>query len=136
VTAGEFENCLKIKFTITPSDQDDETDKKAKLNLLNSGTKEMWYAPGVGLVRLKIQQGDGLMADIQLDDYAMAEPSMDYLPLSVGNRWSYKAVGIEEEYIQDDIYEVLSRYNDMYYIAHHEVAYYNGGNEDYDKLPR
>jgi len=134
VPAEEFNNCLKVKYTITPSNLDYISNRKARLNLLNSGTKEMWYAPGVGLVRLKIHQGDGLETDIHLDSYTIAELSKDYLPLSVGNKWGYKVVNIEDEYVQNDILELLSKDNDKVFIAHQELAYYNGSNEEYEKL--
>ena len=135
VIAGKFENCLKIRSVTKPSDDDDGSEHNKKLNQLFSGTKQIWFAPGVGPVKLIFDTGDGVHIHIELAEYEIKESQKsDYFPLSVGNKWTYRWCGIDERYVNKCYYEVAGNNGNIYYLDHYAYAYFSGSKEEYDSL--
>jgi len=54
-----------------------------------AGAKQVWYARGVGLVKLVYQHRNGFTTEVELLGHDIVEPSQDWLPLAIGNRWRY-----------------------------------------------
>jgi RNA polymerase sigma-70 factor, ECF subfamily len=87
VPAGTFSDCLLTAQVTKESERPDDAPEGARqLNrLANCGTRRAWYAPGVGLVQLHVETGEGTQALLQLQEYAAPDGGDAYLPLAVGN---------------------------------------------------
>lgn len=134
VTAGKFENCLKIAIDIVPSPDDEGTERSKELNLIFCGTKQIWYAPGVGPIKFIFDRADGVHLDMELSEYHIEDGNSDYFPLEVGNKWLYRWCGIDERYVTKCSYEVGYQDGNKYYLDHYAYAYFNGSQEEYDAL--
>ena len=87
VSAGAFSDCLKHKTVFTDADV---KDTKAELrNALLNGTRYLWFAEGVGLVKLRYEHSNGVITEAELLEYEIPE-EQEYLPLQIGNTWTYK----------------------------------------------
>ena len=88
VSAGAFSDCLKHKTVFTDADV---KDTKAELrNALLNGTRYLWFAEGVGLVKLRYEHSNGVVTEAELLEYKIACEDQEYLPLQIGNVWTYK----------------------------------------------
>ena len=123
--AGSFDNCLLTEQVTTASDlPDDADDKKKDLNRRHRcGTRRAWFARGVGLVQLHVERGDGLAAVIQLQDFNVAGRPRTYLPLALGNSWTYGWADAPADFIAKDIYRVDARKGPLWHLAHHSYIY-------------
>ena len=93
VPAGKFSHCWKIKsVTVQTSTEAGDENERRERNKGNCGTRERWYAPGVGLVRYRAEHEDGLKATVELAAYSIQEDKESHFPLAVGNWWEYKLV--------------------------------------------
>jgi RNA polymerase sigma-70 factor (ECF subfamily) len=116
VPAGTFENCLLIEQVTTEGDRAPGAgDRQADLASL-CGTRAAWYAPGVGLVQLRLRNMDGAEACAQLAEYALQEPGSAYLPLAVGNRWTYTWPSLPERCAGRERYEITARNGSDWYL--------------------
>jgi len=84
VLAGKFDNCIEhiTTFTGMTGGSDEET---AFLN----GTRHLWFARGVGLVMMQYEHSDGTTTRAILMEYYAPVWSEDFLPLKIGNSWTY-----------------------------------------------
>ncbi len=89
----------------------------------NAGTRRTWFAPGVGIVQLIAHNNFGDEAVIQLTGYEITEQSSDYLPLAIGNSWTYGWANIPEEYTAKDVYRVAANKGDLWYLENYGYAY-------------
>ncbi len=88
VSAGTFSDCLKHKTVFTDADV---KDTKAELrNALLNGTRYLWFAEGVGLVKLRYEHSNGVVTEAELLEYKTPVEDPEYLPLQIGNVWTYK----------------------------------------------
>ena len=88
VSAGRFSDCLKHKTVFTNADV---KDTKAELrNALLNGTRYLWFAEGVGLVKLRYEHSNGVVTEAELLEYKTPVEDREYLPLQIGNLWTYK----------------------------------------------
>ncbi|MDH7601089.1 MAG: sigma-70 family RNA polymerase sigma factor [Armatimonadota bacterium] len=53
-------------------------------------TRKLWFAPGVGIVRIAYQAAGETEDNSELVDFHLEVPSEDYLPLAVGNWWKWR----------------------------------------------
>ena len=134
VVAGEFSDCLKLKTVITPSPDDDGPERKRELNRIYCGTKQAWFAPGVGPVKIIFDREDGVHVDMELAEYYVEDGGDDYFPLSIGNRWIYHSHCAHEGYITKDCCEIAARSGDVYYIDNYAYVYFSGSNNEYEAL--
>ena len=118
IPAGEFSKCALIETTISASDEDRKLGPELeRVRGYYAGVKKRWFAPGVGLVRLLYQHKNGYATDIQLVKYEIAEPSEDYFPLALDNRWRYKWVDQKSETVFEDSLRVASHKEGRWRIA-------------------
>jgi len=129
VPAGTFSGCLKLRLEITENPEDPEPKE---LNRINCGVKQVWFAPGVGLVRFAFDRADGVPVRVELANYRVADGGNDYLPLAVGNRWEYQPAGVDSAYVSKNVHEVRARVEDVFYVGNYAYAYYTGS--DFDSL--
>ncbi|RKU17403.1 hypothetical protein C6503_10935, partial [Candidatus Poribacteria bacterium] len=88
VSAGVFSDCLKHKTVFTDADV---KDTKAELrNALLNGTRYLWFAEGIGLVKLRYEHSNGVVTEAELLEYKTPVEDPEYLPLQIGNVWTYK----------------------------------------------
>ena len=88
VSAGTFPDCLKHKTVFTNADvKDTKTELR---NALLNGTRYLWFAEGVGLVKLRYEHSNGVVTEAELLEYKIPVEDQEYLPLQIGNVWTYK----------------------------------------------
>ena len=94
VKAGDFPRCLKQKTVVTDNDSYHNTELETALI---NGTRYLWFAQGVGIVKIRYEHSNGIVTEAELIDYKIVDKSEDYLPLTTGTTWSYMW--------QDDFYK-------------------------------
>jgi len=82
--AGTFEDALKHTTTIAAAKAGSEA-----ANAFANGTRTLWLAQGVGIVRMRYEHANGKVTEAMLLSYKVPGASDDYLPLDIGNRWTY-----------------------------------------------
>ena len=88
IAAGTFPDCLKHKTVFTDADVQ---DTKAELrNSLVNGTRYLWFAKGVGIVKMRYEHANGVITEAELLEYDVPVKGEAYLPLQVDNAWTYK----------------------------------------------
>jgi len=110
--AGIFEDCLKVKTTITGVTKEYELS-----DAFIRGTRTMYFAPGVGLVKLEYQHETGHHTEIVLVDYAVQNDT-GYFPHAVDNTWTYRW---EDGYFAEkepftEVWTVKAQEEDVYII--------------------
>ena len=83
--AGNFFKCLKHKTVFT-----DAKAGSALKNSLVNGTRYLWFAKGVGIVKMRYEHANGIITEAELLEYKVPESTTDYFPLQMGNAWTYK----------------------------------------------
>ena len=82
---GTFPECLKHRTIFTNA----ETDSQLKNDLVD-GTRYMWFAKGIGLVKMRFEHTNGIVTEAELLEYKIPLLTTAYFPLLVGNAWTYK----------------------------------------------
>ena len=85
VSAGFFPECLRHKTVFT----DVEADTPLKSALAN-GTRYLWFAKGVGIVKMRFEHTNGTVTEAELLEYEVPADATAYFPLQIGNAWTYK----------------------------------------------
>ena len=88
IAAGTFSDCLKHKTVFTDADVQD-TNAELRNTLVN-GTRYLWFAKGVGIVKMRYEHANGVITEAELLEYDVPVKSKAYLPLKVNNAWTYK----------------------------------------------
>ena len=81
--AGTFPEALKHKTVLTDAHADSQT-----ASAFVNGTRYLWFAKGVGLVRMRYEHANAVITEAVLLSYRVSAND-DYLPLQEGNRWTY-----------------------------------------------
>ena len=68
------------------SDADEDTLQRIAMT---NGTRYIWYAKGVGIVKMRYVHSNGVITDAELSEYEVPEKNSDYLPLNLGTTWTY-----------------------------------------------
>ena len=103
VPAGSFEGCLVVESTIATSREKQEYGQKERERARGyfGGRRRVWFAPGVGLVRLRYAHANGLVTDVRLAEYSVKRSGKQWFPYAPGNTWRYEwsdpATGIRFE---------------------------------------
>ena len=88
VAAGVFPACIKHKTVFTNADVDDP-DAESKNAFIN-GTRYLWFAEGVGLLKMRYEHANGVVTEAKLLEYKIPDASQEYLPVQVGTEWTYR----------------------------------------------
>jgi RNA polymerase sigma-70 factor (ECF subfamily) len=125
VPAGDFAECLLTEITTQGNEQPDTSSELNTMldRMLLIGTRRAWYAPGVGLVQLHVRIGDDTEALIQLREYHIEEGSDDYLPLAIGNSWTYGWANVPPEYVNKEYYRVMANEGEKWYLEEYGYVY-------------
>ncbi len=88
VSAGTFPSCLKHKTVFTDADvkEPDAEQGNAYLN----GTRYLWFAKGVGLVKMRYEHSNGVVTEAELLQYKIPVQEQEYLPSQIGTQWTYR----------------------------------------------
>ena len=116
--AGTFEQCLEMK-TVFERKGEDPSEIYQKLNVQNSGTRRVWFAPGVGVIKLIYQHGDGVETEAQLMDYEGLKSTNDYFPLQVDARWHYRVKNTYSDQAVRDTWWITVQNDNTFYYGHY-----------------
>ena len=87
-SAGTFPSCLKHKTVFTDADV---TGPNAELGTAYvKGTRYLWFTKGIGLVKMRYEHSNGIITEAELLEYEVPIEEPEYLPLQIGNMWTYK----------------------------------------------
>ncbi len=114
VSVGVFPTCLKHKSVIidtpphlqnnllmTTNGKPYEQDSKRESPFVN-GTRYLWFAEGVGVVRMRYEHANGRTTEAELFEYRVPNKTEEYLPLQIGSTYIYKyhSVSLNETVIE------------------------------------
>ena len=88
ISAGIFSSCLKHKTVFTDADVED-ADAELQ-NAYVNGTRYLWFAKGVGLVKMRYEHSNGIVTEAELLKYEIPINEQEYLPAQVGTQWTYR----------------------------------------------
>ena len=62
----------------------------------------LWFAEGVGLVKMRYEHANGLTTEAELFEYRVPSKTEEYLPLQIGSMYMYKyhSVSLDETVIE------------------------------------
>ena len=125
VLAGAFTDCLVVEETTIEDGEPPAHLSRALVNGLRAyvfGTRRYWFARGVGLVRYETDCGDGFGSAAELASYNATESSTDYLPLAIGNSWTYTWVDAPEGRTAKEHYRVAANEGENWYLANYRCV--------------
>jgi len=113
-----FTDCLKLKTVITGEAEEEkyQTEEGMKKVHFLCGERTMWFAKGVGLVKLHYAHADGAETEIELLDFSLAKREDEYFPLSVGNQWTYCWTNSYRKHWNQEICTVSAKDGDCYLV--------------------
>lgn len=93
ISHNSFKNCLKLKSIFTGAKTDRNTSDEAlhRISIIN-GTRYLWFAKGVGIVKMRYEHSNGVVTEAELKDYNIPGESHNYFPLNIGTTWTYRWV--------------------------------------------
>lgn len=124
IPAGTFTNCRLIRMETQDTEETkSEEEKILMMNQLMLGVREVWYAPGVGMVKCRIETGRSSYTCV-LREYNIQQETKDYLPLSIGNRWVYGREDLDAKaFVSENGLQVRARdEKDIYYLSHYSFT--------------
>ena len=83
-----FPSCLKHKTVFTDADVAGTNAELGKAYL--NGTRYLWFAEDVGLVKMRYEHSNGIVTHAELLEYEIPIEAQEYLPSQIGNIWTYK----------------------------------------------
>lgn len=114
VPAGVFPTCLKHKSVLTDIDSPSQnnliivTNEKRyessdrEMSPFVNGTRYLWFAKGVGLVKTRYEHSNGITTEIELMEYRIPSATEEYLSLQTGSTYTYKS---RSSYLNETIIE-------------------------------
>lgn len=119
--AGVFHDCLELLTRLERTGHD-PNESYRRLNQRNSGVRTALFAPGVGILRLNVEHGDGTSSHAQLTACTVPEGAEGYLPLVPGAAWDYAVTNSTSDLTVRDHYRVVDRRGSAAYLAQHAFA--------------
>lgn len=87
---GKFQECLKQKTEFHGATTDSEADEDTLQQIaMVNGTRYIWYAKGVGIVKVRYEHSNGVITEAEIAKYVIPKESNAYFPLDVGTTWTY-----------------------------------------------
>ena len=114
VSAGTFPTCLKHKSILITTPPHFQNNLLATSNgkpykrgskensLFVNGTRYLWFAEGIGLVKMRYEHANGLTTEAELMEYRVPGNAEEYHPLQIGSTYTYKyySVFLDETVIE------------------------------------
>ena len=110
VSAGAFSSCLKHKTVFTNADAED-ADAELR-NAFVNGTRYLWFAKGVGLVKMCYEHSNGIVTEAELLEYEMPVEAQEYLPLQIGAQWTYRWQNISRDEATIEEWRVIRNFSE------------------------
>lgn len=120
--AGTFTGCYHIRIHVTQN-TDAENKRVDKLNKLVRGTRDVYYAPGVGLVKMSLETKNHHLADLLLTRYNITQKTTDLLPLDIGNTWAYTWKNSADDMFNEQVFQVCDQKQDIVYLSRYHLYY-------------
>lgn len=122
VPAGTFRGCRHLRMETMDPEPEEATPPQARsTNRFQIGTREAWYARGVGLVRVRIdtERTRDEPVVFVLQEVDVKEPGEEWMPLALADRWVYVREGkLSEGYRGAHALEVRYADDRTYYLSH------------------
>ena len=102
VSAGVFPTCLKHKSVLIDTPPCSENNLLATSNGKRyergtkkespfvNGTRYLWFAKGIGIVKTRYEHANGLTTEAELMEYKVPGETEEYHPLRIGSTYTYK----------------------------------------------
>ena len=110
VSAGAFSSCLKHKTVFTDADAED--DDAELRNAFVNGTRYLWFAKGVGLVKMRYEHSNGIVTEAELLEYEMPVDAQEYLPVQIGTQWTYRWQNISRDEATVEEWRVIRNFSE------------------------
>ena len=110
VSAGAFSSCLKHKTVFTGADAED-TDAELR-NAFVNGTRYLWFAEGVGLVKLQYEHSNGVVTEAELLEYEVPIKAQECLPVQIGAQWTYRWQNISRDETTIEAWRVIRNFSE------------------------
>ncbi|MFA6107928.1 MAG: sigma-70 family RNA polymerase sigma factor [Candidatus Latescibacterota bacterium] len=119
VAAGQFARCALIETVVCVSTEPRPMDPEqlAQARGYLAGTKHAWFAPGIGLVRLRYAHHSGQITEVELTHLQMAGGDGGYLGLALGNRWGYRWTDAATGTVFEDRLRVAAHRTGQWHLA-------------------
>ena len=88
ISSGSFTSCLKHKTVFTDADVEDPDAEDG--NAYINGTRYLWFAKGVGLVKMRYEHSNGVITEAELFKYEIPVADEAYFPTQIGTQWTYR----------------------------------------------
>ena len=88
ISAGSFLSCLKHKTVFTDADVEEPDAEQGNAYL--NGTRYLWFAKGVGLVKMRYEHSNGVTTEAELLEYEIPLADEEYFPAQIGTQWTYR----------------------------------------------
>jgi len=111
-----FSDCLKLKTVITGEGIKDGKETP-EIDVFVRCTRFMWFAPGVGLVKLEYHHEEGCTTQVNLIGQSVGQASNSYFPLALGNIWRYQWTNTYFDYVNEEVWRVAAKDEDKYRIS-------------------
>ncbi len=92
VTAGVFQECFRHKtvFTGAKIGAEDAFSGVGEANKFINGTRYLWFAPGIGFVKMCYEHANGAVTEVELLECEIPGQCEEYFPGRIGTLWTYK----------------------------------------------
>ena len=92
VTAGVFQECFRHKtvFTGAKIGAKDTFSSVGEANKFINGTRYLWFAPGIGFVKMCYEHANGVVTEVELLECEISSQCEEYFPGQLGTLWTYK----------------------------------------------
>ncbi|MFC1525804.1 hypothetical protein ACFL6X_03215 [Candidatus Latescibacterota bacterium] len=117
--SGRFDACALVETVISTSEEGRPVacEELEMARGYFAGTKQVWFAPGVGVVRLEYRHANGFTTVAELVDYTVEEPTDAYLPMALDNRWRYRWQDQESGVHFEDVLRVAAHRDGQWELA-------------------
>jgi len=131
--AGVFADTIKLTVVCEKAGMDDGYYMKHNYQYTFCGTKEYWFAKGVGLVRFRCIWGKSLDSTAELVSFKVPAADSSYMPIQIGNTWEYDEINLTKEgYIAKRFMRVDCGINDNFIISDNQEFIFKGTEEEYE----
>lgn len=110
VSAGVFSSCLKHKTVFTDAGAED--DDAELRNAFVNGRRYLWFAEGVGLVRMRYEHSNGVVTEAELLEYEIPVEAQGYLPVQIGTQWTYRWQDISRDEATIEEWRVIRNFSE------------------------
>lgn len=137
VKSGVFLNCIKLTLSAEKPELG-ENYYFRDFDYIWCGTKEFWFAPGVGLVKFDFTWGTDLKSSCELAAYSLpAADSNSYMPVCIGNRWEYDEINLTAEgYRAKRILGIPGGIGSRYLLNDNQEFLYLGTEKEYEEFKK